>query len=77
MLFLFIGGLFLVLGAMYIVNATKPTFDITKIKGKQKSGETDEQYIQRLRKKSLISGIFMVIFGVFCIGFALFFPYPA
>lgn len=70
MLFVIISILFFILGFQFISNAKKPIFDTTKIKGKQKSGETDEEYMERLRKKSFSFGIFCVIFASFCMIFA-------
>ncbi|MFS0556138.1 hypothetical protein [Brevibacillus sp. 179-C9.3 HS] len=63
MLFI-IAGIGILGGIFYIVAASRETYDIRRVKGVQKPGETEQQYEQRLRAKLKKNGKLLILSGV-------------
>lgn len=58
----------LVVGTLTVIKSTKKDFDPKKIVGKQKIGESNEDYIKRQRKKAMVLGVILMVMGLFYFG---------
>ncbi|GEM_PF-5572404 len=58
----------LVVGTLTVIKSTKKDFDPKRIAGKQKIGESNEDYIKRQRKKAMVLGVILMVMGLFYFG---------